>query len=120
MSLEHRVERLESQFDALDSAVRSLMHIVGETHQMMLENQRENRIRFDQQDRKIEEVDRKVEVLDEKVEVLAKDVSDIKTTQAAMIDATFAGFKRSDEQHAETLAQIKQLELLIRQNHSDN
>ncbi|WP_257253716.1 MULTISPECIES: hypothetical protein [unclassified Endozoicomonas] len=61
MSLEHRVERLESHFESLDNAVHRLIQITGETQKIMLENQRENRLmfvqiekRFDQQDRKIE------------------------------------------------------------------
>ena len=106
MSLEQRVERLDSQFDSLDSAVRNLIKITGETHQIIQENQRENRIRFDQQDRKIEH-------LSEKVEATRRDLS-------ALTAATYAGFKRSDEQYSEMLTHVKQLELLIRQRQSDN
>ena len=99
MSLEARAEQLESHFDSLDNAVRSLIKITGETHQIVLENQRENRIRFDQQDRRMEKLESAVN---------------------ALADATHAGFKRSDEQHAETQEQIKQLELLIRQSRPNN
>ncbi|WOG27660.1 hypothetical protein [Endozoicomonas sp. 8E] len=61
MSLEHRVERLESHFESLDKAVPRFVQITGETQKIVLENQRENRLmfaqvekRFDQQDHKIE------------------------------------------------------------------
>lgn len=94
MSLEARVEQLESHFDSLDSAVRSLIKITAETHQVVLENQRENRLRFQQVDQRLDQQDRKID---------------------ALTDATYAGFKRSDEQHAETQERINQLELLIRQ-----
>ncbi len=53
MSLEARVTSLEDKFETLDNAVRNLIKITSETHQVVLENQRENRIRFDQQDREI-------------------------------------------------------------------
>ncbi|WP_263081117.1 hypothetical protein [Endozoicomonas sp. Mp262] len=93
MGLEKRVERLESNFDSLDGAVRNLIKITGETHQIIQENQRENRIRFDQHDRDIAS--------------LKGDVADLKRGLSALTAATFAGFKRCDEQHADVLAHIK-------------
>ena len=95
MALEARVEHLESHFDSLDSAVRSLIKITGDTHQEivatrqeMREYQQENRLRFAQQDR---------------------DTTELKRAVSALTEATHAGFKRSDEK-------IDQLELLIRQS----
>ena len=96
MGLEKRVKQLESHFDSLplDSAVRSLIKITGETHQEILatrqemrEYQQENRLRFAQQDREITE---------------------LKSAVVALSEATHAGFRRSDEK-------TDQLELLIRQ-----
>ncbi len=54
MSLEYRVEKLESHFESLDNAVHRLIEITGETQKIVLENQRENRLMFERQDRKIE------------------------------------------------------------------
>ncbi len=54
MSLELRVERLESHFESLDNAVHRLIEITGETQKIVLENQRETRLMFERQDRKIE------------------------------------------------------------------
>ncbi|WP_448215464.1 hypothetical protein [Endozoicomonas sp. 2B-B] len=61
VSLEHRVERLESHFESLDNAVHRFVQITGETQKIVLENHRKNRLmfaqvekRFDQQDHKIE------------------------------------------------------------------
>ncbi len=99
MSLEVRIEQLESHFDSLDSAVRSLIEITGDTHQEILatrremrEYQQENRLRFAQHDREL---------------------SEIKAAIGALTEATYAGFKRSDEK-------IEQLELLIRQHLPNN
>lgn len=94
MSLEKRVERLESHFDSLDSAVRSLIKITGETHQIVLENQRENRIRFDQQDRRMEKMESSI---------------------TALAEATHTGFERVDERLDQHDKRFDQLELLIRQ-----
>ena len=95
MSLEVRVEQLESHFDSLDSAVRSLIKITGDTHQIVLDNQRENRLRFQQIEQRFDQQDR--------------EITELRSSLAALIDATHAGFKRSDEK-------IDQLELLIRQS----
>ncbi|MCW7552614.1 hypothetical protein NX722_08110 [Endozoicomonas gorgoniicola] len=106
MGLEARVDRLESHFDALDGSVRSLISITGDTHQEILatrqemrEYQRENRIRFDQQERRMDKLESSIN---------------------ALTDATLAGFKRSDEQHEETRERFDQLELLIRQSFPKN
>ena len=64
MSLEARVEQLESHFDSLDSAVRSLIKITGETHQIVLENQRENRLRFQQIDQRFQQIDQRLDQQD--------------------------------------------------------
>ncbi|MTI14615.1 hypothetical protein [Sansalvadorimonas verongulae] len=120
MSLEARVEQLESHFDSLDSAVRSLVKITGETHQEILatrqemrEYQQENRLRFAHHDREI---------------------SGVKADVSALAEAMLAGFKKSDEQHNEFVKETRerfdqqdrrfdqqdrrfdQLELLIRQS----
>ncbi|WP_448218326.1 hypothetical protein [Endozoicomonas sp. 2B-B] len=54
MSLEHRVEKLESHFESRDNAVHRFIEITGETQKIVLENQRENRLMFERQDCKIE------------------------------------------------------------------
>ena len=87
MSLEARVESLESHFDSLDSAVRSLVKITGETHQIILENQRENRLLFQQIELRLSQQDH----------VIA-------TNQRENLDR----FKQIDDR-------FDQLELLIRQ-----
>ncbi|WP_257281774.1 MULTISPECIES: hypothetical protein [unclassified Endozoicomonas] len=92
MSLQHRAERLESHFESLDNAVHRLIEISGETQKIVLENQRENRLRIAQHDREL---------------------SEIKAAIGALTEATLAGFKRSDEK-------IEQLELLIRQRLPNN
>ena len=58
MSLEARVESLESHFGSLDSAVRSLIKITSETQQIVLENQRENRLHFQQVEQRLSQQDR--------------------------------------------------------------
>ncbi|WP_257292622.1 hypothetical protein, partial [Endozoicomonas sp. ONNA1] len=75
MSLQHRAERLESHFESLDNAVHRLIEISGETQKIVLENQRENRLRIAQHDREL---------------------SEIKAAIGALTEATLAGFKRSD------------------------
>lgn len=99
MSLEARVEQLESHFDSLDSAVRSLIEITGDTHQEILATRQEMRTRFAQQDREL---------------------AGVKADVSALAEAMLAGFRRSDEQHAETQEQIRQLELLVRQRLPNN
>ncbi|WP_257280975.1 MULTISPECIES: hypothetical protein [unclassified Endozoicomonas] len=121
MLLEARVERLESHFDSLDSAVRSLIKITGDTHQEILATRQEMRTRFTQQDQKMRtqfaEQDQKMRTQfaeqDQKIAGVKADVS-------ALAEAMLAGFKRSDEQHAETREQVRQLELLIRQRLPSN
>ena len=93
MTAEARVERLESRFDSLDSAVRSLIKITGETHPIMLKNLRENRLEFQQVGQRFDQQDRKTD---------------------ALMEATFAGFIRPDEARSETRKDIANLELLIR------
>ncbi len=87
MSLEARVEKLESHFDSLDSAVRNLIKITGDTHQEILATRQEMRTRFAQQDREL---------------------AGVKADISALAEAMLAGFKRTDEK-------IDRLELLIRQ-----
>ncbi|UYM15281.1 hypothetical protein [Endozoicomonas euniceicola] len=99
MGLEARVERLESHFEALDSAVRSLINITGDTHQEILATRQEMRTRFAQQDREL---------------------AGIKADVSALAEAMLAAFKRSDEQRGETQERINQLELLIRQSFPKN
>lgn len=126
MSLEQRVQRLESHFDSLDGAVRSLIKITGETHKIILENQKENRLRFQQ-------IERRLDMQDKEIAALKADVSVLKSDVSALTKATFAGFKRSDEQlnefkletrerfdqldafKLETRERFDQLEMLIRQ-----
>ena len=101
MSLEARVDVLERKHAALDADVHSLVRVVADIKNMVLENQKENRERFDHQDREIA--------------VLKNDVSTIKGNLAALAEATLAGFKRVDEEQAATRNDIAALELLIRQ-----
>ena len=56
MSVEARVELLETHFDSLDSAVRSLIKITGKTHQEILATRLEMRTRFSQQDSEMAEL----------------------------------------------------------------
>ena len=116
MSLEKRVEQLESHFDSLDSAVRSLIKITADTHreilatrQEMREYQQENRLRFAQ----LEQENRlRFAQLEQENRLrfaqLESELSEAKAVTAALTEATHAGFKRTDEK-------IDQLELLIRQ-----
>ena len=110
MSLEARVEQLESHFDSLDNAVRSLIKITGETHQIVLENQRENRLKFQQIEQRFDQQERRADKLESAI--------------AALAEATHAGFKRADEQHNEVVKETRerfdQLELLIRQSLPNN
>ncbi|MCW7553858.1 hypothetical protein NX722_14730 [Endozoicomonas gorgoniicola] len=113
MGLEARVERLESHFDSLDSAIRSLITITGETHQVVLENQRENRLRFQQIDNRFDQQERRMDKLESSIDKLESSIN-------VLADATLAGFKRSDEQHEEARERFDQLELLIRQSFPKN
>ena len=126
MSLEKRVERLESHFDSLDSAVRSLIKITGETHQLVLENQRENRMRFDLLERRLDQQDRRLDQQDRRMENMEFSIT-------ALAEATRAGFERADKRHDDFVKETRerfdqhdkrfdqhdkrfdQLELLIRQ-----
>ena len=99
MGLEARVERLESHFDALDSAVRSLITITGETHQIVLENQRENRLKFQQIDNRFEQIDNRFEQIEQRL-----------SQQDHVIAAN----------QQETRERFDQLELLIRQSFPKN
>ncbi|WP_257283060.1 hypothetical protein [Endozoicomonas sp. SESOKO1] len=101
MSLEARVEKLESHFDSLDSAVRNLIKITGDTHQEILATRQEMRIRFAEQDRRFDQQDREISTF-------KSDVTVLKSNVAALTEAVLAGFRRSDEK-------TDQLELLIRQ-----
>ncbi len=92
--IEVRVTSLEDKVETLDDAVRNLIKITGETHQIVLENQRENRIRFDQQDQRMDRLESAI---------------------ATLAEATHAGFKRADERFDQHDKRFDQLELLIRQ-----
>ncbi|MGI9277656.1 MAG: hypothetical protein ACR2PT_22755 [Endozoicomonas sp.] len=94
MSLEARVEMLESKHAALDADVHSLARVVADIKNLVLEHQKENRERFDLQDHEI---------------------AGLKTCVSALAEATLAGFKRVDEEQAATRNDIAALELLIRQ-----
>ena len=97
MSLEARVTLLENKFETLDDAVRSLIKITGETHRVVLENQRENRIRFDQQDRELAALKELVLIHDKRFDQQDREL-------AALKEHALAHDKRFD-----------QLEFLIRQ-----
>ena len=123
------MERLESQFESLDGAVRSIIKITGETHQVILETrqemreyQQENRLRFaqqdkrfdqqdkrfDQQDKRFDQQDKRFDQHDKRFDQQDKEIAGLKASISALTEATFAGFKRSDERS-------DQIELLIRQ-----
>ena len=63
MGLEQRLESPESHFDTLDSAIRSLIKITGDTHQIVLENQQENRLRFQQIDKRFDKIEETLAVI---------------------------------------------------------
>ncbi|WP_257276167.1 hypothetical protein, partial [Endozoicomonas sp. SESOKO4] len=93
-------------FESLDNAVHRLIEITGETQKIVLENQRENRLRFDKIEKHLGEHDKRFDQHD-------RELSNIKAAIGALTEATHAGFKRSDEK-------IDQLELLIRQRLPNN
>ena len=70
MSLEARVERLESHFDSLDSAVRNLINITGETHQEILATRQEMRTRFAQQDKRFDQQDKRFDKIEDTLAII--------------------------------------------------
>ncbi|MTI13063.1 hypothetical protein, partial [Sansalvadorimonas verongulae] len=63
MELEARVKRLESHFDSLDGAVRSIIKVTAETHKEILATRQEMRTRFALQDGEIADIKGDVSVL---------------------------------------------------------
>ncbi|MGI9275327.1 MAG: hypothetical protein ACR2PT_10845, partial [Endozoicomonas sp.] len=95
------VERLESHFDSLDSAVRSLITITGETQKILLETRQEMCNRFEQVDRRLDQHDQRFDQHDRRFDQQDRKID-------ALTEAMLAGFKHADQR-------ADQLELLIRQ-----
>ncbi|PJE78772.1 Chromosome partition protein Smc [invertebrate metagenome] len=121
-SLETRVSILEGKCETMFQTVQHLAEIVTETHQIMLENQRENRLRFQQMDKRFDQLERRMDSLEQRMDKLEQRMDKVEQRMdhleqrveqntasiAALAEATYAGFKRTDEK-------IDHLELLIRQ-----
>ncbi|MCW7555675.1 hypothetical protein NX722_24215 [Endozoicomonas gorgoniicola] len=102
MSVEARLEKLETQHKQLDANQHSLAKVCADIKTIALTNQHD-------------------------IAGLKVDVAGVKSDLAALTQATLAGFKRNDEQHEETRQEIAelnrrfdQLELLIRQSLPSN
>ncbi|WP_422139278.1 hypothetical protein [Endozoicomonas sp. ALC020] len=89
MSVESRLEKLEEQHRQLDANQHGLAKVCADTKNIALTNQHD-------------------------IAGLKIEVSSVRSDLAALIQATMAGFKRSDEQHRETQARIDRLELETR------
>ncbi|WP_257282187.1 hypothetical protein [Endozoicomonas sp. ISHI1] len=70
MSLEHRVERLESRFESLDNAVHRFVQITGETQKIVLENQRENRLMFARIEKRLDEHDKRFDKIEDTLTII--------------------------------------------------
>ena len=120
MSLEARVTSLENKFETLDDAVRNLIKITGETHQILLENQRENRIRFDQQDCRMDRLESAIATLAEATHAGFKRVDERLEQHDQRFDQVDKRFDLIDQRFGQVDKRFDQLELLIRQSRPTN
>ncbi|WP_422136113.1 hypothetical protein [Endozoicomonas sp. ALD040] len=90
MSLEVRLEKLETQHRNLDADVHSLARVCADIKNIALTNQHD------------------IAGLKLDVSGVKTDLAGVKACIAALTEATHAGFKRADEQHNEFVRETRQ------------